>query len=157
MAEVQKTLARAQASLDNLDRNVTDPGAPVQQNLQETLLELQRTARALRVLGRLPAAASGIDPARQASGQADPAALSLSTMMRKPRSLTAVACAALVALVALGACSTSSPPTRLHSLMPAGADAARRDRLGARSALRRLRADPRAGAGRPAAVAGAPA
>ncbi|MEO5882200.1 MAG: MlaD family protein [Caldimonas sp.] len=50
MTEVQKTLARAQASLDNLDRNVTDPGAPVQQNLQDTLLELQRTARALRVL-----------------------------------------------------------------------------------------------------------
>ena len=50
LAEVQKTLARAQASLDNLDRNVTDPGAPVQQNLQETLLELQRTSRSLRVL-----------------------------------------------------------------------------------------------------------
>jgi len=50
LSEVQKTLARAQASLDNLDRNVTDPGAPVQQNLQDTLLELQRTARALRVL-----------------------------------------------------------------------------------------------------------
>jgi paraquat-inducible protein B len=50
LAEVQKTLARAQASLDNLDRNVTDPGAPVQQSVQETLLELQRTARALRVL-----------------------------------------------------------------------------------------------------------
>jgi len=50
LSEVQKTLARAQASLDNLDRNVTDPGAPVQQNLQDTLVELQRTARALRVL-----------------------------------------------------------------------------------------------------------
>ena len=50
LSEVQKTLTRAQASLDNLDRNVTDPGAPVQQNLQDTLLELQRTARALRVL-----------------------------------------------------------------------------------------------------------
>ena len=50
LSEVQKTLSRAQASLDNLDRNVTDPGAPVQQNVQETLLELQRTARALRVL-----------------------------------------------------------------------------------------------------------
>ena len=50
LAEVQKTLARTQASLDNLDRNVTDPGAPVQQNVQETLLELQRAARALRVL-----------------------------------------------------------------------------------------------------------
>ncbi len=51
LAEVQKTLSRAQESLDKLDRNVTDPGAPVQQNLQETLLELQRTSRSLRVLG----------------------------------------------------------------------------------------------------------
>ncbi|HEY2188083.1 MAG TPA: MlaD family protein, partial [Caldimonas sp.] len=50
LAEVQKTLARAQTTLDNLDRNVTDPGAPVQRNLEETLLELQRTSRALRVL-----------------------------------------------------------------------------------------------------------
>jgi paraquat-inducible protein B len=50
LAEVQRTLARAQASLDNLDRNVTDPNAPVQRNLEDTLLELQRTSRALRVL-----------------------------------------------------------------------------------------------------------
>ena len=40
----------AQASLDSLDRNVTDPNAPVQRNLEETLQELQRTSRALRVL-----------------------------------------------------------------------------------------------------------
>jgi len=50
MAEVQKTLAAAQASLENLDRNVTDQNAPVQHGLQETLLELQRTSRSLRVL-----------------------------------------------------------------------------------------------------------
>ncbi|MGZ5265313.1 MAG: PqiB family protein [Caldimonas sp.] len=50
LAEVQKTLAKAQASLDSLDRNVTDPAAPVQHNLQDTLLELQRASRSLRVL-----------------------------------------------------------------------------------------------------------
>jgi paraquat-inducible protein B len=50
LAEVQRTLARAQTSLDNLDRNVTDSSAPVQRNLEDTLVELQRTSRALRVL-----------------------------------------------------------------------------------------------------------
>ena len=50
LVEVQKTLARAQASLDSLERNVTDPNAPVQHNLQETLLELQRASQSLRVL-----------------------------------------------------------------------------------------------------------
>ena len=35
----------AQTTLDNLDRNVTDPNAPVQRNLEDTLVELQRTAR----------------------------------------------------------------------------------------------------------------
>ena len=50
LTEVQKTLQKAQTSLDNLDRNITDPAAPVQQNLQETLQELQRTSRSLRVL-----------------------------------------------------------------------------------------------------------
>jgi Paraquat-inducible protein B len=50
LAEVQRTLARATTTLDNLDRNVSDPNAPVQRNLEDTLLELQRTARALRVL-----------------------------------------------------------------------------------------------------------
>ena len=50
MVEVQKTLAKAQSSLDSLDRNITDPNAPVQHNLQETLLELQRASSSLRVL-----------------------------------------------------------------------------------------------------------
>ena len=50
LAEVQRTLTRAQASLEGLDRNVTDPNASVQRNLEETLLELQRTSRSLRVL-----------------------------------------------------------------------------------------------------------
>jgi paraquat-inducible protein B len=50
LAEVQKTLARAQASLDSLDRNVTDPNAPVQHSLQDTLRELQRASQSLRVL-----------------------------------------------------------------------------------------------------------
>jgi paraquat-inducible protein B len=50
LAEVQRTLNRAQTTFENLDRNVTDPSAPVQRNLEDTLLEMQRTARALRVL-----------------------------------------------------------------------------------------------------------
>ena len=50
MVEVQKTLQRAQTSLDALDRNVTDPNAPVQRNLEDTLQELQRASRALRQL-----------------------------------------------------------------------------------------------------------
>jgi paraquat-inducible protein B len=50
LAEVARTLSRAQTSLENLDRNVTDPSAPVQRNLDDTLQELQRTSRALRVL-----------------------------------------------------------------------------------------------------------
>nr|HET7860399.1 MlaD family protein [Caldimonas sp.] len=50
LAEVQRTLQRTQATLESLERNVADPGAPVQRNLEETLLELQRTSRALRLL-----------------------------------------------------------------------------------------------------------
>jgi paraquat-inducible protein B len=50
LAEVQRTLGRAQTTLENLDRNITDPNSPVQRNLEDTLLELQRTSRALRVL-----------------------------------------------------------------------------------------------------------
>ena len=50
LAEVQRTLTKAQTSLDSLDRNVTDPNAPVQHNLEQTLLELQRASRSLRVL-----------------------------------------------------------------------------------------------------------
>jgi len=50
LAEVTRTLNSAQKSLDNLDRNVTDASSPVQRNLEDTLQELQRTARALRLL-----------------------------------------------------------------------------------------------------------
>ncbi|HEY3633566.1 MAG TPA: MlaD family protein [Caldimonas sp.] len=50
LAEVQRTLQRAQATFENLDRNLTDPNAPVQRSLADTLEELQRTSRALRVL-----------------------------------------------------------------------------------------------------------
>ncbi|MEO8310348.1 MAG: MlaD family protein [Caldimonas sp.] len=50
LAEVQRTLKSAQKSFENLDRNITDANAPVQRNLEETLLELQRASRALRVL-----------------------------------------------------------------------------------------------------------
>jgi paraquat-inducible protein B len=50
LAEVQRTLARAQTTLDSLDRNVIDANAPVQRSLDDTLQELQRTSRALRVL-----------------------------------------------------------------------------------------------------------
>jgi len=47
---VQRTLQRTQATLESLERNVADPSAPVQRNLEEALLELQRTSRALRLL-----------------------------------------------------------------------------------------------------------
>jgi paraquat-inducible protein B len=50
LAEVQRTLQSAQASLQGLDRNVTDPGAPLQRSVDDTLQELQRAARSLRVL-----------------------------------------------------------------------------------------------------------
>jgi len=50
LADVGRTLNSAQKMLDNLDRNVTDPSSPVQRNLEDTLQELQRTARALRLL-----------------------------------------------------------------------------------------------------------
>jgi len=50
LAEVQRTLSSAQKTLDNLDRNIADPSSPVQRNLEDTLQELQRTARALRLL-----------------------------------------------------------------------------------------------------------
>jgi paraquat-inducible protein B len=50
LAEVQRTLARAQASLESLDHNITDPNAPVQRGVDDTLQELQRAGRSLRVL-----------------------------------------------------------------------------------------------------------
>jgi paraquat-inducible protein B len=50
LAEVQRTLQQAQKSLENLDRNVASPDAPLQRGVDETLEELRRTARSLRVL-----------------------------------------------------------------------------------------------------------
>ncbi len=50
LAEAQKTFAGAQTTLDGLNRNVIDANAPVQRGIEETLQELQRTSRALRVL-----------------------------------------------------------------------------------------------------------
>ena len=50
LTEVRRTLLKAQSSLESLDKNVTDPSAPVQRNLEETLVELQRASRSLRVL-----------------------------------------------------------------------------------------------------------
>lgn len=50
LAQVRDTLKSAQATLDNLDRNVARGDAPLQRNAAQTLTELQRAARALRVL-----------------------------------------------------------------------------------------------------------
>ena len=50
LAEVTRTLGRAQASLDRLDRNLLDPSAPVQRQVEDTLGELQRAAESLRTL-----------------------------------------------------------------------------------------------------------
>ena len=51
LAEVQRTLTQAQNSLEALDRNITDPNASLQRGLGDTLQELQRASRSLRVLG----------------------------------------------------------------------------------------------------------
>lgn len=50
LAEVNRTLQRAQQSLDALDRQVLDPNAPVQRSVEDTLQELQRASRSIRVL-----------------------------------------------------------------------------------------------------------
>ena len=53
LADVQRVLQQAQTTLENLDRNVTNatqPVGPVLRTVDETLQEVQRTARALRVL-----------------------------------------------------------------------------------------------------------
>jgi len=47
---LQSTLGAAQGSLQRLDRNLLDENAPVQRNLEQTMLELQRAAQSLRVL-----------------------------------------------------------------------------------------------------------
>ena len=50
LADVQKTLDSAQGALANLDRNALQGDAPLQRNVNQALLELQRAAVALRVL-----------------------------------------------------------------------------------------------------------
>lgn len=50
LVDVQRMLTRAQASLESLDRNITNPNAPVQRGVDDTLQELQRAAQSLRVL-----------------------------------------------------------------------------------------------------------
>jgi paraquat-inducible protein B len=50
LADVQKTLASVQATLANLDRNVVKDDAPLQRNVNQALVEMQRAAQALRVL-----------------------------------------------------------------------------------------------------------
>ena len=50
LVDVQKTLSSAQATLANLDRNVTQSEAPLQQNVNQALVEMRRAAQALRVL-----------------------------------------------------------------------------------------------------------
>ncbi|WP_161974514.1 PqiB family protein [Piscinibacter terrae] len=51
LAEVQRTLQSVQASVDSLNRNLLDESAPVQRNVEQTMVELQRAAQALRTLG----------------------------------------------------------------------------------------------------------
>ena len=51
LADVQKTLASTQAALATLDRNLLQGDAPMQRSVEQTLLEVQRASRALRVLG----------------------------------------------------------------------------------------------------------
>jgi paraquat-inducible protein B len=50
LAEVQRTLGNAQTALDSLERNVSNPNAPLQRGLDDTLQELQRAAQSMRVL-----------------------------------------------------------------------------------------------------------
>jgi paraquat-inducible protein B len=51
LAAVQGTLASVQESLARLDRNLLDETAPVQRNVEQTMIELQRAAQSLRALG----------------------------------------------------------------------------------------------------------
>ncbi len=50
VADLRALLDTAQRALDNLDRHVTQPDAPLQRNANEALRELGRAAQALRVL-----------------------------------------------------------------------------------------------------------
>lgn len=51
LAEAQRSLKSVQGTLEGLDRNVTQPDAPLLHNANQALVEIQRAARALRVLG----------------------------------------------------------------------------------------------------------
>ncbi len=50
LAEAQAALKSLQGTLGELDRNLTQPEAPLQRNANQALAEMQRAARALRVL-----------------------------------------------------------------------------------------------------------
>jgi paraquat-inducible protein B len=50
VAEVRRTLEAAQATLGRIDAGVTGADAPLQRNANQALVELQRAARALRLL-----------------------------------------------------------------------------------------------------------
>ena len=50
LMEVQRALKAVQGTLDGVDRGLTQPEAPLLRNANQTLLEIQRAARALRVL-----------------------------------------------------------------------------------------------------------
>ena len=51
LAEAQRSLKALQSTLDGVDRNIAQPDSPLQRDTSQTLAELQRAARALRVLG----------------------------------------------------------------------------------------------------------
>jgi len=50
LATLQGTLATAQSAIGNLERSVAQSDAPLQRNANQTLIELQRAAQALRTL-----------------------------------------------------------------------------------------------------------
>jgi paraquat-inducible protein B len=50
VAELRRTLQAAQGTLGRFDASVMQPDAPLQRNANRALIELQRAARALRVL-----------------------------------------------------------------------------------------------------------
>jgi hypothetical protein len=158
LAEVQRTLGRAQTTFENLDRNVTDPNSPVQRSLEDTLLELQRTSRALRVLSdylqQHPEALLRGKPADAAVRRAEPPCENDRLRFDFARRARLRRAAIALAVLALGACGNAaadalSQPDAARGRGPPGAPAAGRRRGGDRP-----RADPHAGAGRPAAVAG---
>ncbi len=51
LLEVQRSLKSVQSTLDGVDRGMAQPDAPLLRNANQTLIEIQRAARALRVLG----------------------------------------------------------------------------------------------------------